>query len=289
MVQSIWPTSSPLPSPWLCATCGVEYAPAPRPPKSCPICTDERQYVPQTGQRWTTLSQLRDAGHSVDIRREREGLWSLTAAGVGIGQTGMLIQTGAGNVLFDVPGFIDDDAVTVVRRLGGIDAIVASHPHMYGVQSAWSAAFNNAPIWIAAADEQWLSYHVQAVNRWDEPFELFPGLVLDQIGGHFRGSTIAVWADPAIDQQASVRVVLFAGDAIFPVADGNVTFLRSYPNRIPLSANVVRRITEQVSTYNFDVLYNNFGACVPSDARSIVQFSAQRYIDWVSGKNDHLT
>ncbi len=88
---------------------------------------------------------------------------------------------------------------------------------------------------------------------------------------------------------AEGRGVLLAGDAIFPVADGNVTFLRSYPNRIPLSAAVVRRVAARVGALEFDRLYNNFASAVPSDAHRIVQFSAERYARWASGDFDHLT
>src|SRR5690606_42050647 len=46
---------------------------------------------------------------------------------------------------------------------------------------------------------------------------------------------------------ADGRGVLLAGDAIFPGPQGySVSFLRSYPNRIPLSGAVVRRIADQV-------------------------------------------
>ena len=109
-----------------------------------------------------------------------------------------------------------------------------------------------------------------------------PGLM--QLGGHFPGSTVAVW-----EAGADGRGVLLAGDAIFPVADGNVTFLRSYPNRIPLSAAVVRRMAAQLDSLRFDRLYNNFAACVPSDAHRVVQFSAERYARWVGGDYDELT
>ena len=34
----------------LCVTCGTQY-PAPR--TGCPICEDERQYIPVSGQQWT--------------------------------------------------------------------------------------------------------------------------------------------------------------------------------------------------------------------------------------------
>lgn len=269
---------------WLCATCGVEHAPAAEPPSQCAICEDERQYVPPTGQRWTTLPELRGEEHRVEVNPVDEHLWGIRAPGVGIGQQGMLIHTPDGNLLFDVPGLIDDDAVRRVRDLGGIRAIVGSHPHMYGAQSAWSAAFDDAPIWVADVDAHWLGCRPSAVRTWTTSFEVLPGVVLDHVGGHFPGSTIALWS-----AGAGGRGVLFAGDAIFPVPDGNVTFLRSYPNSIPLSAGVIERIAAHVSRYDFDVLYSNFGSCIESDAAATVQRSAQRYIAWVSGMNDHLT
>lgn len=271
-------------SAWLCATCGVEYEPSQTPPAVCAICEDERQYVPVTGQAWTTIDQLQAAGQTVSVFEVADRFWGLCAGHVGIEQQAALIQTDAGNLLFDVPGLIDDESVAKVRELGGIAAIVASHPHMYGVQSAWSAAFDDAPIWVAEADQEWLGLRTPSVRLWSEPFEVLPGIVLDQVGGHFAGSTVAVWS-----HGAKGRGVMLAGDAIFPVADGNVTFLRSYPNRIPLSARVVERIAKQVDQYDFDVLFNNFGASVDADARAIVNRSARRYADWVSGKNDHLT
>src|SRR3712207_7034738 len=43
-------------------------------------------------------------------------------------------RTPSGNLLWDPIGFLDDDVVARVRELGGAAAIVASHPHMFGVQ-----------------------------------------------------------------------------------------------------------------------------------------------------------
>ena len=34
----------------ICQACGTSFAEAPIPPPCCPICEDERQYVPRTGQ-----------------------------------------------------------------------------------------------------------------------------------------------------------------------------------------------------------------------------------------------
>lgn len=274
-------TSEPV---WLCVACGVEYEPASSPPVSCEICEDERQYVPAVGQQWTTLDALRSDGHTVRVFQVADRHWGLSATHVGIEQQAALIQTDTGNLLFDVPGLIDEESVAKVREVGGIAGIVASHPHMYGAQSAWSQAFDDAPIWIARADQRWVGHRTASMRTWAEPFEVLPTITLDQVGGHFPGSTVAVWS-----AGAEGRGVLFAGDAIFPVADGSVTFLRSYPNRIPMSAAVVQRIASHVDNYEFDLLFNNFGASAGPDARAIVNWSAQRYADWVSGKNDHLT
>jgi glyoxylase-like metal-dependent hydrolase (beta-lactamase superfamily II) len=273
------------PTTWLCQTCGVERGPSVDVPARCDICEDERQYVPSSGQRWTTVQQLQAEGRVVSVEPVAERLWFVGAEDVGIGQMAALVQTDGGNLLFDPPGLIDADSVARVRSLGGVAAIVASHPHMYGVQSAWSEAFDDAPVWIAEADRDWVGRWTPAMRTWSESFEVLPGVVLDQVGGHFKGSTVALWSDaPSLG-----RGVLLAGDAIFPVADGGVTFLRSYPNRIPLSAAVVRRIADRVSRWEYDHLYNNFGAGIGPDADATVQRSAQRYIEWVSGANDHLT
>src|SRR5690606_42007936 len=43
---------------FICTACGTQYPPSQTPPAQCPICEDERQYVPQTGQSWTTQEKL---------------------------------------------------------------------------------------------------------------------------------------------------------------------------------------------------------------------------------------
>ncbi|MHC6177981.1 MBL fold metallo-hydrolase [Glutamicibacter sp. X7] len=270
---------------WQCATCATEFDPAHQLPQLCPICADERQYVPDGVQRWVTAGQLLDAGHRVRITGIEPRLYALDVEpAVGIGQRAKLVCTEGGNLLFDVPPVLDDKCVARLRELGGVAAIVASHPHMYGVQSAYSAAFDDAPVYVAAVDAHWVQFEFAAIRHFDAGFEPLPGLRLEIVGGHFPGSTVALWADGA-----EGRGVLLAGDAIFPVADGNVTFLRSYPNRIPLSGPVVRRIAAQVTQWDFDRLYNNFTGVLPRNARRIIGFSAERYARWAEGANDHLT
>ena len=44
---------------YVCATCGVQFGESEAPPDACPVCEDARQYVPESGQAWTTLEDLR--------------------------------------------------------------------------------------------------------------------------------------------------------------------------------------------------------------------------------------
>ncbi|MEO5745321.1 MAG: hypothetical protein ABIQ53_12145 [Terracoccus sp.] len=141
------------------------------------------------------------------------------------------------------------------------------------------------PILVADRDHEWVRRADPLVELYDARHEITPGLTLHRVGGHFRGQAVLEWA-----AGHEGRGVLFAGDAIFPNPDRrSVSFLRSYPNRIPLSGNVVQRIADQVETLHFDRLYNNFGAVVPRDAKAVVRFSADRHTAWTRGDFDHLT
>ncbi len=63
----------------------------------------------------------------------------------------------------------------------------------------------------------------------------------------------------------------------------SVSFMRNYPNRMPLFAAVVRRIAEHVRRFEFDRMYGSFANSIRSDARSVVARSAERHTRWVSG------
>ncbi len=68
-----------------------------------------------------------------------------------------------------------------------------------------------------------------------------------------------------------------------------VTFMRSYPNRIPLSPAVVEQIGRAVTPLRFDRLYDNFGNTIETDAAQAVSRSADRYSGWARGDFDQLT
>src|SRR5699024_216299 len=120
----------------ICATCAVEYdEPV---PEVCPICADERQWVPAAGQYWTDLARLAESGQQLRGSPAEPGRMQIsTEPAAGIGQTAQLITTPAGSLLWDPPGYIDDATVALVLEQGPVLAVAASHPHMFGVQTEW--------------------------------------------------------------------------------------------------------------------------------------------------------
>lgn len=212
------------------------------------------------------------------------GLYGITADPVvGIGQQTMVVDTGDGVVVFDPLGYVDAAAIEHIRGLGAVRAVAASHPHMYGCQTEWAEALD-APVVINSHDAEWCR-RTDRVTWFDETYELGPDVTLYRVGGHFRGQTVAEWRIGN-----SGKGVLLAGDAVTPNPDRRtVSFLRSYPNRLPLSGAVVRRVAAQLDGLHFDRLYNNFGARVPSDAKAVVNASADRHAAWTDGRHDDET
>ena len=269
----------------VCTACGLQFPTADRPPTHCPICTDYRQFVPRAGQQWTTLEKLR-RGHRNAFQQLEPGLIGIaTTPEFAIGQRALLVRTAAGNVLWDCISLIDDATVDIINALGGLRAIAISHPHYYTTLVEWSRAFA-APVFIHEGDRRWLARLEDAVTFWDGSVrDLLPGIRVIHCGGHFAGSTILHW-----DAGAGGRGVLLSGDTIQVVPDNRcVSFMRSFPNKIPLSAAVVAKVADRVMALDFDRLYDNFGGRVTGDAAEWVRRSADRYIGWVQGDFDHLT
>ena len=271
------------PTVWICATCGVEHVDD---RGVCRICDDERQWVPADGQHWTTLGELAEDGRRTRMRELEPGLLELTAdPKVGIGQSAFVISTDAGVVLWDPIGFVDDEAVQRIAALGQVLAISSSHPHMFGVQLEWSRRLGEAPVLVSEPNREWVSRPGSAIRSHGDHHEIAPGLTLHRFGGHFPGSTVLHWR-----ACADRRGVLLSSDTIHGNPDRTtVTFLRSYPNRIPLSPTVVQRIATAAEQLEFDRLYDNFARGVDTGARAAVRRSADRYIAWVRGDHDDLT
>lgn len=150
----------------ICQECGTSYPAAPSPPARCPICEDDRQYVPRTGQAWTTPAGLSES-HTNTWRRLEPDLFEIhTQPDFAIGQRALLVRTPAGNFLWDCVALIDDATVELIKGLGGLADIAISHPHYYTTCQDWAAAFG-CPVHLHAADREWVMRPDPAIRFWD--------------------------------------------------------------------------------------------------------------------------
>ncbi|MBW8636656.1 MBL fold metallo-hydrolase [Hoeflea sp. WL0058] len=266
----------------ICRACGVEH---PLSAVVCDICLDERQYVPRGGQAWATHAELAAEGVRTQIREIEENLHEIsTAPSIAIGHRALLVVTPEGNLLWEPVGFLDEAAVSGLQALGGVRYIAASHPHMFGAQVAWSRALGGAPVLVSSYDREWLARPDPVIEFWEDDAEILPGVTLARVGGHFPGSAVVHFAAGATGAGA-----LLSGDSIMANPDGKtVSFMRSFPNRIPLSVRAVETILQRIDRFAYDRLYSNVASSVEEGADAAVRASAQRHIDWITGAHDDL-
>jgi glyoxylase-like metal-dependent hydrolase (beta-lactamase superfamily II) len=265
---------------FICTACGTQYPPSEAPPQACPVCIDERQYVPASGQSWTTLEKLR-ARHSNTFLRLAPGLTTIeTSPAFGIGQRAMVVNTPHGNVLWDCIALVDDATVDLLNGMGGISAIAISHPHYYTTMVEWSRAFGGVPIHLHADDRAWVMRPDPAVQFWEGNTKpIGRGLTLIRLGGHFAGGTVLHWAD-----WQDGRGVLLSGDILQVVPSRHVSFMWSYPNLIPLSAAVVQRMAAILEPFAFDAVYGAFSGRgqIDENGKQVVAASVARYVARIS-------
>lgn len=259
----------------ICVTCGTQFPPAEEPPERCSICDDERQYVGLQGQQWITLDEFRST-HRNALYTESPGIWGIgTEPKFAIGQRGLLIQADGGNILWDCVSLIDGDTVARVQALGGISVIAISHPHYYSSMIEWSRAFGKAPVYLHEDDRQWVQRPDPGIQFWrGATHELSRDITLIRIGGHFPGYQVLHRS-----KGEGSSAALFAGDLPQVCPDRRwVSFMYSYPNYLPLSAESVRRIVAALEPFEFEKLFGAWpGFVIHSDAKSAVRRSAERY------------
>lgn len=264
---------------YICTTCGTQHAPSSRPPDACAVCVDERQYIPPSGQGWTTLADLQRTRKNAFKRLEPNLLAFGTMPDFAIAQRALLVRTPGGNVLWDCISLIDDATVEIIKALGGLRAIAISHPHYYSTMVEWAHAFD-APVLLHAADRQWVMRPDASITFWDGAArDVIPGVRVIHCGGHFAGGTVLLW-----DEGAEGRGALLSGDVIAVVSDvRHVSFMWSYPNFIPLPAGEVERIAAIAGALRFDRVYGAFwDRQIDRDGHAAVQRSAARYVERVT-------
>jgi glyoxylase-like metal-dependent hydrolase (beta-lactamase superfamily II) len=196
---------------------------------------------------------------------------------VAIGQRLLVVETPEGNVLWDMIPLVDDAALEAVRSRGEVRAIAISHPHYYSGMVEWSRALGrlqggDVPILLHEADRRWVLRPDDAVEHWSgDVHELWGGLTLLRLGGHFAGGTVL---------HDSARSTLLSGDIVMVIPDrSHVSFMWSYPNLVPLPGPEVERIAAALAPWPFErILGAWWDRLVPRDGSAVVRRSAERYV-----------
>ena len=267
---------------WICAHCGLQYAEHETPPAQCLNCSNERESMTHKPPRWTTLAEM--AGHYQNVFTPLgDGVTGIcTSPAFGIGPEVFFIQTSAGNVLWDCVAYLDQSTIEQILALGGLSAIVISHPHMFASVVEWSHSLGKVPVFSHEDNRLWMPRPDPVIHwRQGESFAVNSALTVVRCGGHFPGSSVLYWKEGA-----EGKGTLFTGDTILPVEDRRwVSFMYSYPNLIPISRRSVEKIVNAISGLEFDRIYGGpmYGSCggrpiIQTGAKEVVLRSAARYI-----------
>jgi hypothetical protein len=257
----------------ICTACGTQFPDTLQHIELCPICTDDRQAVPEKGQSWTSLSDLQE-NYSVIVKQLKENLYELKMApSFAIRQRALLVITPGGNILWDCIALINEPTIEFIKSKGGLKAIAFSHPHYYTTMNEWAAIFD-CPIYIHQKDEQWIFNKGEHVRLWsDTEKELWDAIKLINVGGHFPGSSIL--HVPFLSKEGSI----LCGDTFYiSPSKKHAAVMYSYPNRIPLPVAEVHRIKKQVAAISFDTLHGFYDyQNIYGDAKQIIEHSLDKY------------
>ena len=257
----------------ICTACGTQF-PANNAPELCSICMDDRQYVPEKGQTWTTLDELAN-NYSVIVKKIKESLYELRMApSFAIGQRALLVLAPSGNILWDCISLLNEPTVEFIKSKGGLKAIAFSHPHYYTTMNEWADIFD-CPVYIHQSDEQWIMNKTPCVSLWTgTEKELWDGIQLINVGGHFPGSSIL--HIPFLSPNGTV----LCGDTFYiSPSKKHMSAMYSYPNRIPLPVHEVQRIKKQMLKLNFDTMHGFYEfQDIYSNAKEILKSSLAKYV-----------
>lgn len=257
----------------ICTTCGTQYQQMSAMNAECPICNDDRQYVPETGQGWTNLDELQNK-YSLIAKKLNEHLYELIMApSFAIGQRALLVLTPQGNILWDCIALLNEPTIEFINSKGGLKAIAFSHPHYFTTMNEWAETFN-CPIYIHQKDEQWIFNKGEHVNLWTgTEKEFWDGIRLINIGGHFPGSSVL--HVPFLSKGGAI----LCGDTFYiSPSKKHAAVMYSYPNRIPLPVQEVQRIKKQIINIQFDTIHGFYDyQNIYSNAKHIIEHSLDKY------------
>jgi hypothetical protein len=114
----------------------------------------------------------------------------------------------------------------------------------------------------------------------------------------YRYGLVSRWCGAAVILRAAQscwaegadgRGVICAGDILTVTTDRKwLSFMRSYPNFIPLSARAVNKIGAALKPFAFDAIYGHyFDRVIAEDGKAVLEASLARYVAAVEGKRGY--
>jgi len=258
----------------ICTACGTQFPLNSDQPELCPICNDDRQFIPDKGQSWTTLHELSD-NYSVIIKKINDSLYELRIApSFAIAQRALLVLTPGGNILWDCIALLNEPTIAFIKSKGGLKAIAFSHPHYYSTMNEWAKVFD-CPIYIHQNDEQWIFNRGDHVRLWPgTENKLWDGIRIIHIGGHFPGSSIL-----HVPFLSPGGAVLCGDTLVISPNKKHISVMYSYPNRIPLPLQEMQRIKKQMLSLPFDTMFGYASLQdIYSDTKQLLENSLAKYV-----------
>jgi glyoxylase-like metal-dependent hydrolase (beta-lactamase superfamily II) len=234
------------------------------------LAADRRHPVRWAGQAWTDADALgRD--HRLRIADDHGVPGLDVQPPFAIGQRACVVEAEDGAVLWDCVSLVTEEAVALLRERR-VRAIAISHPHYYTAMGSWSDALGGVPVHLHADDAAWVMRPHPAIRFWEgEALALGGGLTLIRCGGHFAGATVLHRAGGGGD--------LFVGDVLQVRQDrAGVSFMRSYPNHIPLGPAALDRIERALAPFAYERVHGAFREkSIARDGTAAVARSLARY------------
>ncbi len=239
--------------PHLCTNCGY-WRRLPSAPADCPVCLDYRHVAPEDG--WAFLTEDEVAVRATTTWTEVEpGRWRFDSSErFHIGPSGYLVEHPEGNVVFEAPNWLSDDALDFMAELGGVAVATASHPHVYGALHRVVDRFDpEVPLHVA--DEPW-AVAFAPTRPYDDHLPIAEGLTLHRTAGHFDGHQVLHDAE---------RGILFCGDALKLDLDPDdprravgISTHKAFVRQVPLSPAELRRYREVFAALDFEQIWTPF-------------------------------
>jgi len=235
---------------------------------------------PPTGQSFTTLADLKSSHLNYqnqwrDFPDDERFTSIWTEPKFGIGQRCILIKTPLGNILWDCITYLDNETIDRINAIGGLAAIVISHPHYYTTHLEWAEVFD-CPVYLSWEDKKWLNRldrlgkHRTFIEGKEEEIEVRgekTGVVALKLGGHFPGSLATLAFGRLLIADTLVTTPAGLGDwSKGPGGENNArpegmnsfVFMWSIPNMIPLSPETIEGMWDVLKGHEFESTHGAF-------------------------------